>query len=107
MQTSFERGSLDNWHGSSYSLIFGNEVGGVRPWEGYLDGVAIYSRFIGADEAAKKFTLAGPSLARPAGDGSEDCQGGDDPQGQFTPAGGDRSLSQGARYQSLHRSRNQ
>ncbi len=67
MQTSFERGSLDNWHGSSYSLIFGNEVGGVRPWEGYLDGVAIYSRFIGADEAEKKFTLASARLAgRPA-----------------------------------------
>ena len=39
-QTSFERGNLDKWHGSSYSLIFGNEVG-VQPgriprWRGYL-----------------------------------------------------------------------
>ena len=47
-QTSFEKGSFDKWHGSSNSLIFGNEVGGVRPWEGYLDSVAIYSRFIDA-----------------------------------------------------------
>jgi Concanavalin A-like lectin/glucanases superfamily len=62
-QTSFEKGSFDKWHGSSYSLIFGNEVGGVRPWEGYLDSVAIYSRFIDAAEAAKKFELAGTRIA--------------------------------------------
>ena len=62
-QTSFEKGSFDKWHGSSYSLIFGNEVGGVRPWEGYLDSVAIYSRFIDAQEAAKKFELAGARIA--------------------------------------------
>jgi Concanavalin A-like lectin/glucanases superfamily len=62
-QTKFEKGSFDKWHGSSYSLIFGNEVGGVRPWEGYLDSVAIYSRFIDADEAVKKFELAGARIA--------------------------------------------
>jgi hypothetical protein len=62
-QTNFERGSFDKWHGSSYSLIFGNEVGGVRPWEGYLDSVAIYSRFIDAEEAAKKFSLASARIA--------------------------------------------
>jgi hypothetical protein len=61
-QTSFESGSFDKWH-SSHSLIFGNEVGGVRPWEGYLDGVAIYSRFIGPAEAAKKFVLASVRIA--------------------------------------------
>jgi hypothetical protein len=61
-QSNFEKGSFDDWHGSSYSLIFGNEVGGVRPWEGYLDSVAIYSRFIAA-EAAKKFELAGTRIA--------------------------------------------
>jgi Concanavalin A-like lectin/glucanases superfamily len=62
-QSNFEKGSFDDWHGSSYSLIFGNEVGGVRPWEGYLDSVAIYSRFIDAAEAAKKFELAGTRIA--------------------------------------------
>jgi Concanavalin A-like lectin/glucanases superfamily len=62
-QTSFEKGSFDKWHGSSYSLIFGNEVGGVRPWEGYLDSVAIYGRFIDEQEAAKKFELAGARIA--------------------------------------------
>ena len=63
-QTKFEKGSFDKWHGSSYSLIFGNEVGGVRPWEGYLDGVAIYDRFIDAEEAAKKFELARARIAK-------------------------------------------
>jgi hypothetical protein len=63
-QSNFERGSFDKWHGSSYSLIFGNEVGGVRPWEGYLDGVAIYDRFIEAAEAEKKFKLAGQRIAQ-------------------------------------------
>jgi hypothetical protein len=62
-QTSLERGSFEDWQGSSYSLVFGNEVGGVRPWEGYLDGVAIYSRFVGPEEAAKKFELAGARIA--------------------------------------------
>jgi hypothetical protein len=62
-ESNFESGSFKKWHGSSYTLIFGNEVGGVRPWEGYLDGVAIYSRFIGADEAAKKFELATARIA--------------------------------------------
>jgi len=63
-QTGFESGSFDKWRGSSYSLIFGNEVGGVRPWEGYLDGVAIYSRFVDAEEAAKKFELADARIAQ-------------------------------------------
>jgi len=63
-QTNFASGSFDKWHGSSYSLIFGNEVGGVRPWEGYLDGVAIYNRFVGQDEAARKFKLAGLRIAQ-------------------------------------------
>jgi hypothetical protein len=63
-QTNFESGSFRKWHGSSYSLIFGNEVGGVRPWEGYLDGVAIYSRFVGPEEAARKFKLAGARIAQ-------------------------------------------
>ena len=63
-ETNFESGSFDKWHGSSYSLIFGNEVGGVRPWEGYLDGVAIYNRFVGQQEAARKFELAGARIAQ-------------------------------------------
>ncbi len=63
-QSSFERGSFDKWQGSSYSLIFGNEVGGVRPWEGYLDGVAIYDRFMATDEAARKFALASTRVAQ-------------------------------------------
>ena len=63
-ETNLVIGTFDKWHGSSYSLIFGNEVGGVRPWEGYLDGVAIYNRFVGQEEAARKFELAGARLAQ-------------------------------------------
>jgi hypothetical protein len=62
-QTNFENGTFKEWHGSSYTLIFGNEVGGVRPWEGYLDGVAIYSRFIEPGEAERKFKLANVRIA--------------------------------------------
>ena len=62
-QTNLERGSFEDWHGSSYSLVFGNEVGGDRPWEGFLDSVAIYSRFVGPDEAASKFNLAKARIA--------------------------------------------
>ncbi len=62
-QTRFESGSFDKWHGGSYSLIFGNEVGGVRPWEGYLDGVAIYSQFVDPEEAARKFILASARIS--------------------------------------------
>ncbi len=65
-QTNLESGSFEDWQGSSYSLIFGNEIGGLRPWEGYLDSVAIYSRFIDAAEAEKKFALASARIgARP------------------------------------------
>ena len=63
-QTNFASGTFDEWHGSSYSFIFGNEVGGVRPWEGYLDGVAVYNRFVGQEEAARKFKLAGVRIAQ-------------------------------------------
>ena len=63
-QTTIERGTFKAWHGDSYSLIFGNEVGRQRPWEGYLDGVAIYSRFVKADEAAAQFGLAEARLHR-------------------------------------------
>ena len=75
-QTSFEKGSFDKWHGSSYSLIFGNEVGGVRPWEGYLDSVAIYGRFIDAQEAAKKFELASARIAQTTKNRANSRQGG-------------------------------
>ena len=43
--------------------MFGNEVGGNRPWEGFLDSVSIYSRFVGPDEAASKFNLAKARIA--------------------------------------------
>ncbi len=59
-------GDLSNWD-DSYSLLFGNEVEGERPWLGELFGVAIYDRALSDAEAAQNFA-AGPD---PAAGGSE------------------------------------
>ncbi len=47
-------------------LTFGAGPRDQRPWRGALDTVAIYGRFIDAAEAARKFALVQPSLARRA-----------------------------------------
>ncbi len=44
-------GDFSNWE--PQTLIFGNEATGDRNWDGALEGVALYSRFIGAEEARK------------------------------------------------------
>lgn len=49
------QGDFSNWE--LYPLLFGDEASGGRNWEGKLSRVAIYSRFIGAEEAAHKFKL--------------------------------------------------
>ncbi len=49
------QGDFSNWE--LYPLIFGDEASGGRNWEGKLSHVAIYSRFVGAEEAAHKFKL--------------------------------------------------
>ena len=48
------RGDFRNW--DPMQLIFGDEVSGDYDWSGTLEGVAIYSRFIDADEAMETFT---------------------------------------------------
>jgi len=50
------QGDLSNWE-PEYHLLLGNEWVGERPWHGRLDALAIYSRCIGADEAAAKYLL--------------------------------------------------
>lgn len=70
LETDFERGGFDDWE--DYGLYFGKEKGGKRFWEGYLEAVAIYNRFIPPDEAAKKYTAAGKLIGeRDAGSGME------------------------------------
>ena len=49
------RGDFSNWE--LYPLLFGDEASGGRNWEGKLSHVAIYSRFVGVEEAAHKFKL--------------------------------------------------
>jgi hypothetical protein len=48
------RGDFRNW--DPMQLIFGDEVSGEYDWSGTLEGVAIYSRFIHADEAMETFS---------------------------------------------------
>ncbi len=49
------QGDFSNWE--LYPLLFGDEASGGRNWEGKLNYVAIYSRFVGVEEAAHKFKL--------------------------------------------------
>ena len=49
------QGDFSNWE--PYPLLFGDEASGGRNWEGKLSHVAIYSRFVGIEEAIHKFKL--------------------------------------------------
>ena len=49
------QGDFSNW--TLYPLLFGDEASGGRNWEGTLSHVAIYSRFVGVEEANAKFKL--------------------------------------------------
>ncbi|HXT60184.1 MAG TPA: LamG-like jellyroll fold domain-containing protein [Pirellulales bacterium] len=44
-------GDFRDW--SAQHLLFGDEYGGERNWAGTLEGVAIYNRFMSADEAER------------------------------------------------------
>lgn len=46
-------GGLQGWP-EDLELVFGNDATGQSPWSGYIEGVAIYNRFIGEEEAAWK-----------------------------------------------------
>ncbi|MEX0746138.1 MAG: LamG-like jellyroll fold domain-containing protein [Phycisphaeraceae bacterium] len=49
LDTDAVKGGFDPW--TSHHLLLGAEYRGGRTWQGELEGVAIYSRFMGADEA--------------------------------------------------------
>jgi hypothetical protein len=55
-ESRLEAGTFEDWR--DYELFFGKERGGVRYWEGFLENIAIYNRFIPAEEAALKFRAA-------------------------------------------------
>ncbi len=66
LSTTDVAGDFSNW--GKQHLLFGDEWTGGRDWAGRLEGVAVYSRFIGAEEAAYKHALYAPRLKqrRPA-----------------------------------------
>lgn len=54
LKTDRSQGNLSNW--VPHHLLFGDEWNGERDWAGRLEGVAIYSRAIGKEEAARNYT---------------------------------------------------
>jgi hypothetical protein len=53
------KGDFSDW--TPARLVFGGEPGG-KPWRGQIEGVAIYSRALGADEAKAHYSLAAARL---------------------------------------------
>jgi len=49
------QGDFSNW--TSQHLLFGDEWGGDRNWDGKLEGVALFNRFFSDQEAAKHYAL--------------------------------------------------
>lgn len=57
------RGDFSNW-APGHHLLFGDEWDGGRDWAGRLEGIAIYSRFVGAAEARRKHELYARELRK-------------------------------------------
>jgi hypothetical protein len=49
------QGDFSNWE--AMTLILGDEVNGDRDWKGSIERLAIRSRFLDGDEAARQFEL--------------------------------------------------
>lgn len=49
------QGDFSNW--KPQHLIFGDEWGGERNWDGKLEGIALFNRFFSDQEAAKHYAL--------------------------------------------------
>lgn len=63
MQSSAIRGDFSTWNNEA-KLLLGDEWDAVhRQWSGLLEGMAIYNRTIGDEEAARKSALYGKILA--------------------------------------------
>ena len=59
--TAFESGTFEDW--KEYELLFGKELGGNRHWDGYLENVAIFNRFIEPEEAERKYQAVSAKIA--------------------------------------------
>ncbi|MDD4822708.1 MAG: hypothetical protein PHI48_09155 [Bacteroidales bacterium] len=53
--TETYQGDFSNW--ASQHLLFGDEWGGGRNWDGKLEGIALFNRFFSDKEAAKHYAL--------------------------------------------------
>lgn len=49
------QGDFSNW--KSFTLLFGDELDGNRNWDGSVEGIAIYNRYMGEEEALKHYAL--------------------------------------------------
>jgi hypothetical protein len=56
------RGDLSGWQ--ARALTFGNNAGMKRPWQGRLEGLALYARALTADEAQKDWAAYSARLQR-------------------------------------------
>jgi hypothetical protein len=55
-------GPLSGW--GKAELLFGQDAGGGSDWPGRIEGIAIYSRYIGPAEARRKYELYAPRLKK-------------------------------------------
>lgn len=55
------QGGFETWE--EQTLIFGDEASGDRAWRGGLEGIAIFSRFIGPEQARHHYDLYAADLA--------------------------------------------
>ncbi len=62
VETEAVQGDLFHWR--DHPLTFGGEAEGGAEWSGTLEGVAIYARALGGDEARETFLLARERLGR-------------------------------------------
>ncbi|MFT5131382.1 MAG: hypothetical protein ACI8W8_005018, partial [Rhodothermales bacterium] len=59
-------GDLSTWE-DTHSLSFGNDVTGTADWNGSMESMAIFSRFVGETEARHHYRLADRRLKRHKG----------------------------------------
>ncbi len=55
------KGDFHNWE--PMALVLGDELNGARDWQGSIERLAIRSRFLDADEAARQFELTQKALS--------------------------------------------
>jgi hypothetical protein len=65
-RTTGDFGDLSTWE-ASHTLSFGNDVTGMADWNGSMESMAVFSRFVGETEAKHHYRLADRLLKRHKG----------------------------------------